>query len=285
MLMGSETDWDSEGNRMLAAERRATILQRLRDRGSVRVVELTRLLDVSDMTVRRDLERLARDGLLEKVHGGATAPRSGGTEEPGFEAKSVRERPEKQAIASAAVDLVQPGATVGLSAGTTTWTLAHHLVQVPGITVVTNSVRIAEVLYAGPDASQTVILTGGVRTPSDALVGPVAVGALQALNLDLVFMGVHGMDAHRGFSTPNLQESDTDRAFLGAARSIVVVADHTKWGLAGISTIAALDDADVLVTDDGLDPDANTTLTERVGRLIVAPIQRRSSPISSAAAE
>ena len=96
---------------------------------------------------------------------------------------------------------------------------------------------------------QTIILTGGVRTPSDALVGPFAVAALRTIHLDQVFMGVHGMDPHSGFTTPNVLEAETDRALVEAARRLVVLADHTKWGVIGISTIARLDQADVVVTE------------------------------------
>lgn len=258
---------------MLARERQSYIVERIRERGAVRVSDLTRELAVSDMTVRRDLDRLAKLGLLDKVHGGATVPGRNSTDEPGFETKSARERTEKDAIAQLAVTLVRPGFAVGLSAGTTTWTLAHRLLDVPGITVVTNSVQIATVFYQNPRADQTAVLTGGVRTPSDALVGPIAVAALRSLNLDIVFLGVHGMDERTGFSSPNLLEAETSRALADAGRRLVVVADHTKWGVVGISTIAELEDADVVVTDAGLHPDAVAVLTDRVGDVLVAPTQ------------
>lgn len=255
---------------MLARERQAYIAERVRNRGAVRVSDLTRELDVSDMTVRRDLDLLARQGIVDKVHGGATTPGRNSTDEPGFETKSARERREKDAIAELAVGLVRPGFAVGLSAGTTTWTLAHHLLAVPRITVVTNSVQIASVFYQNPRPDQTVVLTGGIRTPSDALVGPVAVAALRSLNLDLVFLGVHGMDEQTGFTSPNLLEAETSRALAAAGRRLAVVADHTKWGVVGISTIATIEDADVVITDDGLHPEALAILTERVGDVLVA---------------
>lgn len=258
---------------MLARERQQYIADRVRDRGAVRVSELTRELSVSDMTVRRDLDQLARQGILDKVHGGATLPGVNSTDEPGFEKKSARERVEKDAIAEAAARLVRPGFAVGLSAGTTTWTLAHRLLDVPRITVVTNSVQIATVFYQNPRPEQTVVLTGGVRTPSDALVGPVAVAALRSLNLDIVFLGVHGMDERTGFTSPNLLEAETSRALAESGRRLVVVADHTKWGVVGISTIAALEDADVVVTDTGLLQDAVTCLTDRVGDVVLASTQ------------
>ena len=257
---------------MLAKERQAYIAALVRERGAVRVSDLTRELDVSDMTVRRDLDVLARLGILDKVHGGATVPGRSSTDEPGFERKSARERTEKDAIAGLAATLVRPGFAVGLSAGTTTWTLAHRLVDVPRITIVTNSVQIAGVFYQHDSPDRTVVLTGGVRTPSDALVGPVAVAALRSLNLDLVFLGVHGMDEQTGFSSPNLLEAETSRALAAAGRRLAVVADHTKWGVVGLSTIAGLDDADVVVTDSGLHSDALRTLRERVPDVLVAPV-------------
>jgi DeoR/GlpR family transcriptional regulator of sugar metabolism len=114
------------------------------------------------------------------------------------------------------------------------------------------------------------VLTGGVRTPSDALVGPVAVAAIRTFHLDLLFLGVHGMSERAGFTTPNLMEADTDRALVAAAERLVVLADHSKWDLLGISTIAALQDADVLVTDGRLAEAARDTLEGTVGELVIA---------------
>ena len=90
--------------------------------------------------------------------------------------------------------------------------------------------RVADVVLSSGRSDQTVVLTGGIRTPSDALVGPVAVEALRSLHLDLVFLGVHGVDERSGFTTPNLMESETNRALVEAGRRLVVVADHTQVG-------------------------------------------------------
>jgi DeoR/GlpR family transcriptional regulator of sugar metabolism len=255
---------------VLASQRQARILEEVQRRGAVRVSELATLLGVSDMTIRRDLDLLSGQGLLDKVHGGATAgslPLS--TDEPGFEAKWGRQQAEKEAIAQAAAGYVRPGMAIGLSAGTTTWTLAQQLREHPDLTIVTNSMLVAQVFHRGSGPRQTVILTGGVRTPSDALVGPVAVSALHQLHLDLVFLGVHGMTERAGFSTPNLLEADVNRALVAASNRLVVVTDHSKWGQVGLSSIARLDEADVLVTDDGLDAAALELLQERVGELVV----------------
>ncbi|MEV0409120.1 DeoR/GlpR family DNA-binding transcription regulator [Actinoallomurus sp. NPDC050550] len=254
---------------MLAQQRQQAILELVQRRGGVRVADLVREFGVSDMTIRRDLEVLSERGLVTKVHGGATTVGTASTEEPGFAAKSVRQRQEKEAIARRAAQLVRPGTAIAVSAGTTTWTLANHLTDVPDLTVVTNSVRIADVFYRAARTDQTIVLTGGIRTPSDALVGPVAVNAIRSLNVDLLLLGVHGMSTRAGFTTPNLMEAETDRAMVGSARRLAVLADHTKWGTVGLSTIARLTDADVLITDAGIGEDARKGLSEAVGELVV----------------
>ncbi|MEA2027024.1 MAG: DeoR/GlpR family DNA-binding transcription regulator, partial [Chloroflexota bacterium] len=216
---------------MLAPQRHAYILDRLRADGAVRVSDLMRQLDVSDMTVRRDLEALEAQGHLVKVHGGATQLRESAVHEPGFDTKRALEHEPKLAIARAAAALVEPGMAVAVSAGSTTYEVSRLLAQVPRLTVVTNSVPAAEVLYHGGRSDQTIILSGGVRTPSDALVGPVAVNALRAVNVDLVFLGVHGMHERAGFTTPNMLEAETNQALIETGGRLVVTADHTKWGV------------------------------------------------------
>ncbi|WP_432136227.1 MULTISPECIES: DeoR/GlpR family DNA-binding transcription regulator [unclassified Streptomyces] len=254
---------------MLARQRQEKIAELVRQHGAVRVSALTGHFDVSDVTIRRDLEALARQGHLEKVHGGATTPEYGGSVEPEFAEKQSRETAAKEAIAAAAARLAVPGAAVGLTAGTTTWTLAQRLVDVPDLTVVTNSVQVAETLCAHRRTEQTVVLTGGARTPSDALVGPLAVAALSSLHVDVLFMGVHGMSAAAGFSTPNLEEAITNRAMCRSARRVAVLADHTKWNVVGLARIAPLEAADVLITDSGIDTGCRELIERRVGELTV----------------
>ncbi|MFE9674049.1 DeoR/GlpR family DNA-binding transcription regulator [Streptomyces sp. NPDC006259] len=266
----------SENQNLLAEQRRALILDEVRRRGGVRVNELTRKLGVSDMTVRRDLDALSRQGVLEKVHGGAVPIVEASTHEPGFEAKSGLELSAKEDIARAAAELVAPGSAIALSGGTTTYALAHQLIDVADLTVVTNSVRVADVFHmaqrtSGPrQGAATVVLTGGVRTPSDSLVGPVADQAIAALHFDVLFLGVHGISAEAGLSTPNLAEAETNRRLVQSARRVVVVADHTKWGVVGLSSFAALEQVDTLVTDAGLPGPARSEIAEHLRRLVVA---------------
>lgn len=254
---------------VLARRRRELIAERVRREGSVRVSELTVELGVSDMTVRRDLEALTAAGVVDKVHGGATLASEAATNEPGFAVKSTEQLDEKRAIARAAARCVRPGTAIGLLAGTTTWQLAVELGDVAELTVVTNSMRIADALLADERPDRTVMLTGGVRTPSDALVGPLAVQAVSSLHLDQVFMGTHGMNERVGFTTPNLLEADTNRAFIESARELIAVADHTKWNIVGLATIAPLAAARALVTDDAMAPTDLATLREHIDEVVV----------------
>jgi DeoR/GlpR family transcriptional regulator of sugar metabolism len=257
----------------LARQRQEYILGRIRNEGAVRVADLVETLGVSDMTIRRDLGSLHQRGLVEKMHGGAAEIAGSALHEPGFRAKSSLMQAEKEAIAAAAAELVEPGTAIGLSAGTTTYALALRLVDVPDLTVVTNSIRVADVLHARGRSDQSVILTGGVRTPSDALVGPLAVASIRSLHVDMVMMGVHGMYP-RGFTTPNILEAETNRALIDAGRRLVILADHTKWGLIGISTIAKLDEADTLISDTGLDRAARAELEGALSLVLVEPETR-----------
>ncbi|MEE1940778.1 DeoR/GlpR family DNA-binding transcription regulator [Streptomyces sp. TRM 70361] len=274
----------SDNHNLLAEQRRALILEEVRRRGGVRVNELTRRLNVSDMTVRRDLDALARQGVLEKVHGGAVPVSGASTHEPGFEAKSALELGAKKDIARTAASMVAPGGAIALSGGTTTYALAQHLLDVPELTVVTNSLRVADVFHAAqradgsphgvPAGAATVVLTGGVRTPSDSLVGPVADAAIRSLHFDVLFLGVHGISTRAGLSTPNLAEAETNRRLVRSARRVVVVADHTKWGTVGLSSFASLAEVDTLVTDGGMPEAVRAEIREQLPELVVAGTDR-----------
>ncbi|MFV2119241.1 DeoR/GlpR family DNA-binding transcription regulator [Streptomyces sp. Act-28] len=269
----------SGNHNLLAEQRRALILDEVRRRGGVRVNELTRRLNVSDMTVRRDLDALARQGVIEKVHGGAVPVAEARTHEPGFEVKSALEPGAKEDIARAAAAMVAPGSAIALSGGTTTYAVARRLLDVPDLTVVTNSVRVADVFHSAPapepggaarPGTATVVLTGGVRTPSDALVGPVADQAIGTLHFDVLFLGVHGVSVEAGLSTPNLAEAETNRRLVRSARRVVVVADHTKWGKVALSSFARLEDVDTLVTDAGVSDEVRAAMAEHLPGLVVA---------------
>lgn len=254
---------------MLVTERRERILALTRDRGTASIGELAATLQVSEMTVRRDIDQLAEEGAVERIRGGV---RVRGPQRL-LPAPAISD--ERRAIVAAAAALVEPGMAVGISGGATALALARALVQVPELTVVTNALPVSD-LFSPPERAdapytQTVVLTGGVRTPSQALVGPVAVRALEHLHCDLVFLDAHGLDVQAGMTTMNLLEAETNRALMAAGREVVVLAEHDRWGVVGLTTVADLSDIDRLITDDGLDDAAREALDTHVGTLHVAP--------------
>lgn len=258
---------------MLVAERRARIIDAVHRRGAATITILADELGVSPMTIRRDIEALAADGVLDKVRGGATTHRAADRDDRGFEARTRRMLAQKRAIARQAASLVEPGMAVALSSGTTTWVLAQELRSIPQLTVVTNSLPVAD-LFARPDRAdepytQSVVLTGGVRTMSDALVGPVAVRTLEYLHCDVAFVSVYGVDVEAGLTTTNLLEAETHRAMISSGSEAVILADSSKWGAVGLTTILDLPQVDRLITDDGLPEPAREELADLVGDLWV----------------
>ena len=232
--------------------------------------DLAARLNVSKMTVRRDMDVLQEAGLVEKVSGGAQV--AGSAQEPPYTAKRLLQQPEKRAIAQAALPLIEPGMTVGLSAGTTTWTLARAIRGFGKLVFVTNSTNIALDLHQG--GWTDIILTGGhFRTPSDALVGPLAEAAVRRLHIDLLFMGAHGIDLDGGVSTPNLQEAAVNRLLMERSDRVAVLFDHTKWGVKALAHIADLDEIDVLVTDGGGGGREIAAAKERGTKVLTAPPQ------------
>jgi DeoR/GlpR family transcriptional regulator of sugar metabolism len=257
---------------MLAAQRQATILKVILEQGAAKITELAQILRVSEMTVRRDLEVLADEGAIEKVHGGATALSRGATVEPPFVAKSLRELEAKQAIGKHAAQMIEPGSAIALLGGSTVFALAKELSEIDGLTIVTNSVPISDVFQREKSPQQNVFLVGGIRTPTDSLVGQLAIETFSKFNFDLVAVGSHGMDVASGFSSPNLLEAETNMSVVRNAGIFMVLADHSKWGVRGFTTFAQLSDADVVVSDSRLSDTAQRELRTRVGKLELAQL-------------
>lgn len=255
---------------MLAAQRKARILEQVSLSGAMRITDLAVALGVSEVTIRRDVEQLAGQGLVDKVHGGVTANSLSSTVEPPFAYNSLREQAAKDAMALVAAELVRPGQAIALMGGSSVYALAKRLRDVPSLTIVTNSVPISDLFAQNPRADQTVVLTGGVRTPTDSLVGNIASEVFSRFNLDYVFMGTHGMDSEFGFSSPNLVEAETNREVIRRASKFVVLADNTKWGIRGFTSFANFESADIVITTDGISKNSLQTLKSAVSDVRVA---------------
>ncbi|MCX5395184.1 DeoR/GlpR family DNA-binding transcription regulator [Streptomyces sp. NBC_00094] len=255
-------------------ERWNTLLELLAASGKVEVEEAATTLAVSAATIRRDLDELAEQQLLVRTRGGAVA--HGVSYELPLRYKSARHASEKQRIAAATADLVAPGEVVGLNGGTTTTEVARALAlrfasgrpegpgavaAGPALTVVTNALNIAGELAVRPQIK--IVTTGGVARPQTyELVGPLTVGVLNEVVLDVVVLGVDGVDPELGVMAHQEDEASISRLFAERSSRVVVVTDSSKMGRRAFARICGLDRIDLLVTDTGISAEAVAQLTE-----------------------
>lgn len=219
----------------------------VRANGAVSLRELARVVQTSEVTVRRDVRALESEGLLDRRHGGAVLP-GGFTRETGFPQKSHTATAEKTAIADVAAGLVEEGEAIVVGAGTTTQELARRLARVPGLTVVTNSLLVAQAL-AHANRVEVVMTGGTLRGTNYALVGSGAEQSLQGLRVSRAFLSGSGLTAERGLSTSNMLSASVDRALVQAAAEVVVLADHSKLGTDTMFPTVPTDLMTRLVTD------------------------------------
>jgi DeoR/GlpR family transcriptional regulator of sugar metabolism len=244
-----------------AVKRADFILQELLSNGRVSAEDLSQQLQVNASTIRRDLEKLERQKLLRRIHGGAvpidSLSYSTYAEDLTFQENMGRYVEEKTRIATAALQLIQPGDTLALSPGTTTTHLARLLRRYPiaNLTVVTNAVNIAMELTGVK--SLTLTLIGGLLLPDFfALVGPMAELSLSQMYVAKAFVGVTGVSAIHGLTGPNQLEAITHRITIQRAQQVIVLADHTKLGKVALHAVAPLSTVHTLVTDNDASPDA-----------------------------
>jgi DeoR family transcriptional regulator of aga operon len=240
-------------------KRAKEILRILLSHGKTSVEELTRLFATSPASVRRDLVRLEAQGLVHRTHGGAML--AGQIYEPfrfdaSFHVREDRFAQEKRRIAMAAADLVLENETIGFTAGTTTTEVARGLRLRSGLHIITNAVNIGMELSSSNGLDTT--LTGGcMRWPGAfSLIGPTALEALNVVVMDKVFVGVCGIDPERGATTIEADEAAVFRAMTRRAKQVVIVADSSKVGMTSPAVICPVTDIDVLITDDGVSPEA-----------------------------
>jgi DeoR/GlpR family transcriptional regulator of sugar metabolism len=233
-------------------QRHSEILARVRRGGSVSVSELSRALDVSASTIRRDLYQLDRAGVLTRVHGGAAVTASDPDRTRPFDAVARADTTEKSLVAAAAASRVRDGEVIALDIGTTTALLAHEL-RGRAITVVTNSLAVLDVLRF--DESVELILLGGmVRRSYHSLVGVLTEDAVHQIGVDRAFLGTSGLSPGGQVMDSTFVEVPVKRAFIAAAREVVLVADGHKIPGSGTLRVCRVDQIDVLVTTAGADP-------------------------------
>ncbi|WP_406639860.1 DeoR/GlpR family DNA-binding transcription regulator [Amycolatopsis sp. WGS_07] len=229
------------------SERQRLIRECVVAHGEITFADLADEFDVSEMTIRRDIDVLAAAGSVRKVIGGAIA--IGKFAEPSFESRADHEAAGKQHIAEAVVGRLRARETVILDSGSTALAVARALKGSGlGLTVLTPSVLVAVELASEPDT--TVLLAGGLVRPGElSLIGTDTVEWFARYNCDTFVMGVAGVAVTRGFTDYHRDESAVKRAAIAAADRLIVVADHTKLDRSHLVNIAPLDAAEILVTD------------------------------------
>jgi DeoR/GlpR family transcriptional regulator of sugar metabolism len=252
----------------LKEQRQSLILKAIREDGHVIVGELSRELDVSEVTIRRDLRELAAQGLLRRAHGGAVLTTPAPPEPPVIQ-RMVQARNCKERIGRVAADLVADGESIFVGSGSTTVFVARHLKERKNLTVVTNALNVATELAAAKGV--TVVVTGGMMRATElSLVGHLAEQSLREVRVDKVIIGIRAISLDDGMTNDYLPEVMTDRTIIDMAPELIVVADHTKFGQVATAYLAPVDRITTLVTDTETDPEILTGLKELITNLIVA---------------
>ncbi len=243
---------------MLIDERRQHIVSRIQKDGRVLVGELSEELQISQITIRKDLDYLQSKGLIQRSHGGALRVQPSTLVDPTLQEKLKQHSEEKQRIAARALAMVEEGHCIILDSGTTTTAIAQGLKRFSELTVVTNAVNIA-IELAGTTL-EVILLGGTLRRNSFSLVGPFAEDNLQEIHADILFLGVDGFDADVGITTPNFLESRVNRAMVKAAQKVVVVCDSSKFQRRSLSRIAPPEAVHSVITDRKLPQEIADTL-------------------------
>ncbi|RRB02659.1 DeoR/GlpR family DNA-binding transcription regulator [Larkinella rosea] len=249
-------------------ERHQFILQKLKESGSVTIQELSDWMEVSGVTIRKDLKLLEDKSLLFRTRGGGSMTNPYAFEKP-IDEKALIQAEEKQKIAKAALTLIGQTDSILISSGTTVFELARCLNPAQRLTVITPAVKVATEL--SNRANVEVLQLGGLLRPnSSSVVGSYAERMLENLSCGMLFVGVDGIDFDFGLSISNLTETSLNQKMIDAAQTVVVLADSSKFGKRGIGRIGTLDQIHYLITDAGVSAETVQQLEERGVKVIVA---------------
>ncbi|MGG3921034.1 DeoR/GlpR family DNA-binding transcription regulator [Geobacillus thermodenitrificans] len=251
---------------MLPKERREWIEKQLITQGKVDIEELSQQLNVSTMTIRRDLALLEREGKIVRTHGGAIHPRALIQETP-YSTKKEKNIKWKQAIARKAVEFIPENANIILDSGTTTFEVAKLIKDREDLTVVTNDIKIAAELM---ESQLKVIVTGGeLQNQVGTLYGWPTQELLKNIRADLFFLGAHAVDVISGVTAPTFEKSLIKKMMIQAAEVTWLLADSSKFNQKAFSLVCPLSELEGIVTDDGLNQEDQHQYSEHTNLIIV----------------
>lgn len=232
---------------MLPIERRQAILARIEREGSVEIDTLARDLNVSGMTIRRDLSALEKEGKLIRSHGGAISPKGLIAETP-FKKKVSKHTDLKRKIAKRAAQMIPKNGQILLDSGTTTLEIARLIKYRNDLVIVTNDIKISIELL---DSGSKVICTGGdLQQGVGSFLGPHVQTMLEQIEVDLLFLGAHAVNIHSGITAPTMDKAHVKKLMVKSARQIYLVADHSKFGERAFAHVCNLEELDRIITDD-----------------------------------
>ena len=258
-------------SRQNASDRHAQLIGLLKKRGYCSVVEMSQLLNVSQMTIRRDLHMLHEKQIAEVTHGGARFSASKRIE-PDFDIRTHEHLAEKQAIGKLAVErFIEEGDVVGIDSGSTTLEIVRNLPNIP-LTIVTHSLAAANVVAQNKRYS-LIVLGGILQHEANCLCGPQAIAALQTLYINKLFLSTSGLVAPDGLSCNNLADAEVKQALISSSRQTILCMDSSKVGRAYLARFATLNDIDTLITDNGISDESREAIERQQIQIITVPIE------------
>jgi len=260
---------------LIPAQRRERIQDYLAIHKIVRTADLCDVLEASEATVRRDLERLEHEGILERTHGGAMLSQRM-IFEPEYQQRAQLHPEEKRNIGALAASLIEEGDIVFINSGTTTTQVIRHIRGDAGISVFTNNLNAA--LEVGESGFHLYLVGGEFQPRSNSLAGRFAVENLRQVYANKAIIGVDGISLKHGCTVPSNAEAEVVQLMIERTRGqIIIVADHSKWGVVSNFQIATVDEIDKLVTDEEFEPSAFESLKAHAVESLIAA----ASPIKT----
>lgn len=253
---------------MLANQRKDKILELLKEDGSAKVVNLAKLFKVTEVTIRQDLEKLEKEGLVLREHGGAFL-KNMENQVRTFSLSHQDNLDKKELIAKKCLEFIEAGDTIILDSGSTTTEIAKKLKGIKNLTVITNALNIA--LLLGVEPGIEVIMTGGeFKPPTLSLTGQKAADFFTGLNVHKLFLATAGLSLKAGLTYPSISDLVVKKAMINAAETTYLVADSTKIGKSSLASLGALSLIDYIITDAGIQEKYKNLLNENEIELIIA---------------
>jgi DeoR/GlpR family transcriptional regulator of sugar metabolism len=253
---------------MLPNQRREKILELLKEDGSAKVIDLARIFKVTEVTVRQDLEKLEKDGLVLREHGGAYI-KDIQDQVRTFSLAHQENMDKKELIASKCLEFIESGDSIILDSGSTTTEIAKRLKGFQNLTVITNALNIAMLL--GTEPGIELIVTGGeFKPPTLSLTGQKAADFFKGINVQKLFLATAGLSLKAGLTYPSISDIVVKKAMIDAAETTYLVADSTKIGKSSFASLGALSLINYIITDDGLELKDREILKDNDIEVIIA---------------